>query len=408
MEIDDGNNGSARAFFETTADLVTVKGIVLLLFLTGITAASIATGEAVEGVIPGAVLTALLVIAVVYEDVQNDVLDTVGVVAVVLGVAYTGLEYVEVAQGVWFPLVAAFLLLVTAGVGAWKKTEGTDDPAVFVENIDIVGLHGSILFILYAILSLGAPSEFLFSPVLPAALLFFALSLLGTTVAYAVRSFPAEAESNELHQKLVSVVRGLDEIETSEDRESLGSHVRSVAQALSGVRVPSRVEVSEGRVPVVLPDSGAEIYEARDVDDMVREIRERDLTGYAVSDDGNVLISKNGETVVYYIAPKDEFGTNPDVLPYGYFGESELYASTYGFVDAVESVLPNGRAHGETSGTKEETVETEPKTADETQGDRQTAENEGKKDVQDEKTETPFEDDVDIGGKLSDADDVFD
>ena len=153
--IDDEDSGSARAFFESTADLVTAKGVVLLLFLTGITVGSIAAGEALEGVLFGASLAALLLVSVVYDDVENDTIDAVGVVAVVLSVAYTGLEYVGVEEGLWFPLASAFLLLTTAGIVAWRRAEDDAAPAEFVDELDIVGLHGGILFVLYALLYVG-------------------------------------------------------------------------------------------------------------------------------------------------------------------------------------------------------------------------------------------------------------
>lgn len=458
MAEHDGTAGSTPSFFDSVAALVTVKGVVLLLFLTVIAVASVATGEAVQGVLPGAALASLLVIAVIYEDIRNDHVDVVGVVTIVLATVYTGFEYIEVTQGMWFPLAAAFLLLATAGGVAWTKTE-EDDPGVFVENLDVVGLHGGVLFVLYALIYLGASTadapmdEILFSPILPVVLLFFVLSLLGTTVAYAARSPPIEVATNELHHKLVSVVRGLAEVEDDETREDLGQHVRSVAGSLSGVDVPSRVEVSDGEVPVVLPVSGQPVYEPHDVDDLLSELRERSLTGYAVHEDGNVLLAKEGKPVAYYVSPKDEFGTNPDVLPYGYFGDARVFTASYAFVDSVESVLPLGRsveadeeAAGEESGAVEDAKEevesvlgtdelpdeeeveaeaeaiAEEKDAEEifseSVEEEETVEEEGAEveedeteeeteDTEERKSESAFESDTDINEKLDDAGDMF-
>ncbi|MDZ7688464.1 MAG: hypothetical protein U5J64_07060 [Halobacteriales archaeon] len=403
VSIDGEESGSARVFFDSTADLVTAKGVVLLLFLTGITVASIATGEAVEGVLPGAFLAAVLVGAVVYEDVRNGTVDVVGVVAVVLAVVYTGLEYVSVSEGLWFPLGSAFLLLSTAGIVAWRKTDD-DDPAKFVDGLDIVGLHGGILFVLYALLYIGLPTELLTTQFLPAVFLFFVLSLLGTTVAYGTRSPSMDVDTDELHHRLVSVVRDLNDIEDNESHEKLGQHVRSVAQALSGVQVPSRVEVSDGRVPVVLPVSGEPVYESHDVDDLLKKLKEKGLTGYAVHEDGNVLLVKNGEPVVYYVAPKDEFGTSTNVLPYGYFSGASVYTSAYAFVDAVKAVLP-------TEETEEDAEEWTDEEEAEDELTENTKEKEGDEDESEEsgqKTEPAFEDDVDINKKLDDAGDMFD
>ena len=419
--IDDEDSGSARAFFESTADLVTAKGVVLLLFLTGITVGSIAAGEALEGVLFGASLAALLLVAVVYEDVQNDTIDAVGVVAVVLSVAYTGLEYIGVEEGLWFPLASAFLLLTTAGIVAWRRAEDDAAPAEFVDELDIVGLHGGIMFVLYALLYVGAPPAFLTSPFVPALFLFFVVSLLGTTITYATRSSSVDVDADELHHRLVSVVRGLDEIEDVESREKLGQHVRSVAQALSGVQVPSRVEVSDGRVPVVLPTSGNPVYESRDVDNLLKKLKENGLTGYAVHEDGNVLLVKNGKPAVYYVAPKDKFGTSTNALPYGYFSEAKVYTSAYAFVDSVESVLPTGETEeavertGKDEEEDEESVFSETKENEDGESDDEKGEKTEKEvshrnesDDDEQKTEPAFEDDVDINKKIDDAGDMFD
>ena len=460
----EGFSASVRSIFDSTAALVTVKGVFLLVFLTGIAVASVVTGESMEGVLPGAFLAVLLGGAVVYEDVRNDRVDAVGVVAIVLATVYTGLEYIGVAQGMWFPVAAAAVLLTTAGAVAWRNLEEDEQTASLVDNIDIVGLHGGILLILYSILLAGASIEFIRSPFLPVVLLFFVLSLLGTTVAYAARSPPVEVASDELHHKLVSVVRGLGDIEDDEDRENLGQHVRSVAGSLSGVGVPSRVETSDGRVPVVLPVSGEAAYETHDLDDLLSELRERGLTGYAVHEDGNVLLAKEGEVVAYYVSPKDEFGTNPNVLPYGYFGDARVFTDSYAFVDSVESVLPlGGKAQKSSAGDAaegaqdqggidpvlesggvempdEEEVEAEAEaiaeekdaedifseplegTEGEEAGDgvdeREAEEETEREEEKDERTEKEdaseedsgslFEDDTDINEKLDDAGDVFD
>lgn len=461
---------SARSLFDSVATLVTVKGIVLLVFLTGIAVASVATGESMEGVIPGALLAAFLVIAVVYDDLRNDRLDAVGVVSVVLATVYTGLEYIGVTQGMWFPLVAAFFLLTTAGAVAWRGVEEDEETAAFVDNIDIVGLHGGVLLVVYSILFAGASLEFILSPFLPVVLLFFVLSLLGTTVAYAARSPPVEVASDELHHKLVSVVRGLGDIEDNEDRETLGQHVRSVAGSLSGIEVPSRVETSDGRVPVVLPVSDEAVYESHDVDDLLSELRERSLTGYAVHDDGNVLLAKEGEPVAYYVSPKDEFGTNSNVLPYGYFGDARVFTDSYAFVDSVESVLPlegDGKSQkasaddtmegpedqggidsvlesggvevpdekeveaeaeaiaeekdaedifseppegteGEEASDGVDRIGDEEETEEETEREQETDEAEEKEDASEKESDPLFEDETDISEKLDDAGDAFD
>jgi len=331
---DDGAAASARRFLGSVADLVTVKGLALLFFLSVITGVSVVAGTVVEGFYPGLSLTVLLVGSVVVEKLHYDRFDAVGVVAVGLAAAYTGLEFVGVLQELWFPVASAVLLLSTAAYDAWNQ--GFADAAQFVENLDVVGLHGGILFLLYAILLAGAPLDFIYAPVFPAVLLFFALSLLLTTIAYAARS--PSVTSEELHHRLVSVVNGLEDVRNTENREKLAQHVRAVAQALQGVHVPTRVTVEGGSVPVVLPDAGQPVYEADSYDAVTDFVRDSRLTGYAVSD-GDVLLVKNGEPTFYYLSDKNRFG-HADALSGEGFDNASVYSAAYAFVDSVESVLP--------------------------------------------------------------------
>ena len=322
------------AFLGSVADLITVKGVVLVLFLSVITGVSLVLGSAAHGFVPGAVLVVLLAAAVAFEYVRNRRLDYVGAAAVVVVSGYTALEYIGTLQNLWFPVSSAALLLATAGYGAWREDVST--AAEFVENLDVVGLHGGVLLLIYALLLGGAPLEFIYAPVFPAVLLLFAVSLLVTTVAYAARS--PSVDSDELHHRLVSVVRGLGELDDEDDRDKLGEHVRAVAQALTGVALPSAVTVEDGPVPVVLPASGPAVYEADGVDDLLSRARDSGVTGYAV-DAGDVVLFKNGKPTRYYLADEDRFG-HPEALPDGRFGEADLYTAAYVFVDAVESVAP--------------------------------------------------------------------
>ena len=324
----------SRSFLGSIADLITAKGVVLILYLSVITGVSVVAGRAAHGFLAGIGLTVLLVAAVVFDYFHYRRLDYVGVASVAVAGTYTGLEYVGVLQSLWFPVSASLLLLLTSGYQAWR--DDVDDAAEFVEHLDIVGLHGGVLLLLYSLLLAGAPLEFIYAPVFPAVLLFFAVSLLVTTIAYATRS-PSVA-SDELHHRLVSVVRGLGDIDDREDRERLGEHVRAVAQALSGVAVPSRVTVEDGAVPIVLPATGPPVYEADGADDLIRRVEETGVTGYAV-EDGDVMLFKNGTPTRYYLDEENRFG-HPDVLPDGRFENARLYPAAYVFVDSVESVVP--------------------------------------------------------------------
>lgn len=410
----------SRSFVDSVADLITVKGIVLVLYLSVITGVSFVAGRAAHGFLAGAGLAPLLAAAVAYDYSRNDRLDYVGVAAVGIVAAYTALEYIGVLQDLWFPVSASLLLLATSAYGAWR--EGVDDAAEFVEHLDVVGLHGGVLLLLYSLLLAGAPLEFIYAPVFPAVLLFFSVSLLVTTIAYATRAPPAA--SDELHHRLVSVVRGLEDV-SDEDRERLGEHVRAVAQALTGVAVPSRVTVDDGPVPVVLPVADPPVYESDGADDLLSHAKESRITGYAV-DNGDVVLFRNGMPTRYYLADEDRFGH--DVLPDGRFEDARLYTAAYTFVDAVESVVPDAGAGVEGDEWAEDAVERvedvgetvdsllegETDGTDEAEPEAADSDAETEPDEDDEAKPELSEDDdrgsgkIDVGGDELDLDEMFD
>jgi hypothetical protein len=401
---------ASRSFLASVADLITVKGVVLILYLSVITGVSVVVGRAAHGFLPAVGLTVLLAGAVAFDHLHYGRLDYVGVSSVVVAGAYTGLEYAGVLQNLWFPFSASVLLLFTSGYQAWR--DDLNGAAEFVEYLDVVGLHGGVLLLLYSLLLAGAPLEFIYAPVFPAVLLFFAVSLLVTTIAYATRS--PSITSDELHHRLVSVVRGLEDIEEDEDRQKLAEHVRAVAQALSGVAVPSRIEVEDGAVPVVLPATLPPVYEADGVEDLTRRVRETGVTGYAV-DDGDVMLVKNGTPTRYYLDEEDRFG-HPDVLPDGRFEEPRLYPAAYVFVDAVESVVPEPGKPAEGERWAQDAVER----VEDVQEDVDTLLNGGPDDrtfykqKQDtEESDDPEDDEtddagkIDVGGDELDLDEMF-
>jgi len=331
-----------------------VKGVVLLLALSFITGVSVVAGvRVVEGPLPGIILTALLLGAVGVESSKHDRKDYVGVVAVVAAAAYTTLEFAGILQYVWFPVTTAVALIGASALTSVKREPET--AAEFVENLDIVGLHGGILLLVYSLLLWGGQLSFIYAPVFPAVLLVFVLALLVTTIAYATRTTELGMQPDELHHRLVSVVESLRGIE-GEDRERLGEHVRAVADALTGFPIPTEVEISEGPIPVVLPDTNPVAYNTKNVYALRGRLDSARFTGYAVDEQGNVLLSKNGSPAKYYVASEDRYVADADELPAGAFSNARVYTAAYAFVDSVVSVTPTPE-HAEEEET--ETVEKE-------------------------------------------------
>lgn len=327
-----------RDFLSSLTRLLTVKGVVLLLSLSFITGISVVAGvRVVEGPLPGLVLTVLLLGAVMTESAKYEKKDYVGIVAVAAAAVYTALEFVGIFQYAWFPVTVAVFLIGASAFTSVKREPET--AAEFVENLDIVGLHGGILLLIYSLLLWGGQLSFIYAPVFPAVLLVFVLALLVTTIAYATRSTELGMQPDELHHRLVSVVESLRGVE-GEDRERLGEHVRAVADALTGFPIPTEISISEGSIPVVLPDTDPVVYNTKNIYALRGRLNSARFTGYAVDEEGNILLAKNGTPAKYYVASKDEYVADADELPAGAFSNARVYTAAYAFIDSVISITP--------------------------------------------------------------------
>lgn len=392
-----GGTATPRSFVDSILDLLTAKGVILILYLSVLTGISVVSGTAVHGFVPGVVLTVTLVAGTVFEYKRRSRVDSVAVVTVVATAAYTALEYIDILQEVWFPVAVSVSLLATAGYESWR--EGFENTAEFVENLDIVGLHGGVLLLLYAILLAGAPLDFIYAPVFPAVLLFFAVSLVVTTVAYATRS--PSVESDELHHKLVSVVSGLEGINESEERQELARHVLAVAQALTGVKLPSRVSVNGGYVPVVLPVSGTPYRSEGGLSTLSQKLEEAGITGYAV-DDGDVLLVKSGTPTLCYLSDEDEYRV-PQDLSDDRFSDAVIYSAPFSFIDSVESLVQAPEA------TEDETASGEMDT-EQAETEAETGRVSGKEGDEREEPATLDigDDEIDLDEMFEKADEMFD
>lgn len=332
-----GRGPVVDTFFETAG----LKAVVLVGFLFAVTVTSAVYGvRAVEGLYAGAALAAVLAVALVFERLLlRDRTDVVGFVVLAVVIGYTAVEYTGQRQNLWFPAAAAGLLAVTMAVEAYRWL---DDPDVleFFNEIDIVGLYGVILLIVYSLLLVGGQLDFIYSPYFPAVLFVFVATVLVSSVSYLTggQEMPGRGE---LHERLISVVRGLDDI-GYEDRQPLVDHVRAVANAINGVQVPTRVGDDEGSVPVVLPVDRPQEKVYPRLESTVEHLNHRRFTGYLVTEAGDVVLFKNGRPCKYYLREDDVFGSPDTVgdLPGIELGEAYAFHAPYSLVDSVEAVTP--------------------------------------------------------------------
>ncbi len=327
---------------ETFLDTAGLKAIVLVGFLFGVTVLSAVYGvRHVEGVWAGAFLVAALAVALTFERAfLVDRVDVVGVVVLAIAAGYTALEHLGVNQDVWFPVASAGLLAVAISIEAWRWL---DDPDVleFFNRVDIVGLYGVILLLVYSLLLAGGQLDFIYSPYFPAVLFVFVATVLVSSVSY-LSGGSVTPEKGELHERLISVVRGLESLD-SQTREPLVNHVKAVANAINGVQLPSKVRDDQGPVPVVLPVDGPREKLPPGMERAATHLNRKRFTGYLVDDDGDVVLFKNGRPSKYYDREADEYGVGdgvedlPDSLS---LGMAYAYKAPYSLVDAVEDVTP--------------------------------------------------------------------
>ncbi|MDY6779446.1 MAG: hypothetical protein SV760_02635, partial [Halobacteria archaeon] len=337
-----GGSGFLRAVLETTG----TKGLVLVGFLGFITVYSFVFGVAsLEGVTFPVVLIASLVAGFVVEYMADisDEADPVGLMILGIAVAYTALEAGGIRQGIWFPLASSVALLGTTAYDS--LTEGVEADVVdFFGNLDIVGLYSGILLLVYSLLYYGGQIEFIYTPFFLVLSFVFVASVLVTSVAYVLKtSGPAVAEAGELHQRLISVVRSLDSVEDSEDREVMAEQVRAISNVINGLRIPSDVEDSDGMISVVVPlNDPVEVYETVRYSYILEKAEEVNLTGYAVDEDDNLLLFRRGTPVKYYLSEEDGYGNDfESLVKSGKFtGNVRLYTAGYPLMDSLESVTP--------------------------------------------------------------------
>lgn len=346
-------NGERHSFFDSVVDTTGMKGVVLVSYLVLVTLVSAAVGtRALEGVIPGVALLAALAGALYIEKQQyGGKIDSVGLLVIGIVAVYTVMEAAGVRQNAWFPLASASALF---GMVAWSAVrQHHSDVVDFMGNVDLVGLYGSVLLVIYSILLLGGQLSFIYTPYFPGFALVFVASVLMTSVAYVSKSAGPEAtRPGELHHRLISVVRSLDEIENEGEREELAQQVRAVAGVLNGVTMPSRVEDSQGHVPIVLPVSNFVMaFGSAGYDNLLDRVREDGVTGYVTDSDENVVLLRNGSPVKYYVRGRNELGSDVDDVkrldPEAFESGVRVFEATYTLVDAIESVTPVGAIMGE-------------------------------------------------------------
>ncbi|MDY6779123.1 MAG: hypothetical protein SV760_00950, partial [Halobacteria archaeon] len=126
---------------------------------------------------------------------------------------------------------------------------------------------------------------------------------------------------------------------------------------LDGVALPSTIEDSRGKIPIVLPDSDpSKRYRGNTVEGILEAIRSESLTGYVVTEDDDVYLARNGNLVKYYV--DGEFGTDTDEIGRAP-RTATLFELSHNFLNDVDSLTPSeyeGRVAEESDEGKFESI----------------------------------------------------
>ncbi|MDY6780017.1 MAG: hypothetical protein SV760_05640, partial [Halobacteria archaeon] len=193
--------GGGETFLDIVIDTTGTKGIILVSYLVLVTLVSSVWGtRSLEGVLPGAVLVIALSAGLAFEknSLDRDT-DVLGVTIVGIAIVYTFLEALGIRQGLLFPLVSAGVLLGTVAYDSSRKR--STDLIEFLGSVDLVGLYGSILLVVYSLLYVGGQLSFIYSPYFPGFILAFVATVLSTSVGYMSRASKSSTQISpgELH-----------------------------------------------------------------------------------------------------------------------------------------------------------------------------------------------------------------
>jgi len=340
-----------RTYLRRLLQVIGAKGVVVLIALP---AAVVLSGDVVHPVLAGGVLTGGLVYALLVDSDSSEAdihpetdvkmrrdkplvekVDGVGLAFVALSLGYIGLAATGIGVD-WRAAVVGASVVVGAVVFDYVVTTSDDDDL----SVDVVGFAVAEVLILYALVTGTGWDGFAESTTFGAIAF---LIYVGTVVAFAghaavTREVVVSRTDDDIHGTLFGILENARDIEDETTRKGMASEVRSAAESLDGVELPSVVEDDEGVVPVVIstrqPDG--RLF-ATDPEEVLETARDEDLTGYVVYG-GDVLLFRNGGLSKFYV--DGEYGYDARDLD-GDILEATFYSVDHGALNALDGVTPS-------------------------------------------------------------------
>jgi hypothetical protein len=274
--------------------------------------------------------------------------DVVGLALAAVLAAAGGLRTAGVVEPWWLYGGLAGVVLLAVIVDYWWSDERSvsgewrkrDLRVPEILKVDLTGMVAAESLLIYAILLGSGWSDFANSPYFGGLLFYFGASIFAIAAGYTeiARESSRSRQDYGLHEFLLETLIDLQGVDDRTLQRDLARNLRSVAERLEGARIPSIVNDDDGPVPVVLPtDDPIKLYQGRSAEGLVAALAAEDLTGYAVTDEGDVYLARNGSLVKHYA--DGTWHTEAGELD----AEAEralLYATPHGLLNLVDGVTP--------------------------------------------------------------------
>lgn len=376
-----------RSYVSKLAEVMGVKGTVVLLALLAMTSLGSLAPNYASGYYAGALLSIALLIAVVADkwlSVGDDEFDRVGIAMFLVAAAYTAMKYLETtaagsyASIEWLFALAGAVFVLAAVINdywrsgekledyTWKKTD-TRTPELL--RIDLVGFLAAEILVVYSLLRAGGWTAFVHSPAFPALAFVVASSFFALVAGYTVitREIEVSGIGDEFHELLIGVIRGLKDLEDDDVREDIAERMRLIAENVRGVTLTSVIEDRYGGIPVVLPTfDPVAWYEDTGLYDVLDDVKGEGVTGYIVWDD-NVILLRNGNVVKYYVG--GEYGDETDKLDEGRV-DADVFELPHSVLNELQTITPRPYEEVEEAPEPEEREEEEKEVAEKEGGEK--------------------------------------
>lgn len=276
---------------------------------------------------------------------------TVGLVAAVAGV----IRVTSLPEPWWAYGLFAGVVLASVALDYWRSDERSADhgwrkvdldrPEIM--KVDLPGLVVAETLVIFAILLGAGWTSFATSPYFGGLAFYFGASIFAIAAGYSeiARETAREDRDYDLHEFLLETLIDLQGVEDETLRRDLARNLRTVADHVEGASIPSIVNDRDGPVPVVLPTRDpVKLYQGGSLDGLREALDTEDLTGYVVTDDGDVFLARNGSIAKCYA--DGHWTVDPGELDEPP-RRALFYTTSHGLLNLVDGVTPPDYADDE-------------------------------------------------------------